>query len=315
VGHPVIARVYEKAPHPPDLTIDGMDTVPGPYLVFTQQNNVFDDCAPPVFWQGAEVDEFAAKGADGRVCLAGDSVGQVVADQAATANESRVFGQLTLLRGVECVELGARAAQRDSPDGSLHKVNGDKPPGIPPVPRLDDKVGDRVRGRVNDYAANLPAGTIGAARPGPDREFPLRCHCCPLFGAVIVRGLRRDSNQDATALGAKLHISPPAHMHMERSLRPPTASRPYARSPPSSREPRPMTAAARHPRGTSEAFASRLFGAHVTVTSALESLMIASFVRGLPVRDVEATLADALGDQAAVSKSTVSAICQQIRPI
>ena len=59
-------------------------------------------------------------------------------------------------------------------------------------------------------------------------------------------------------------------------------------------------------RGTTAAFASRLFGKHVTKTNALESLVIASFVRGLSVRDVEATLAEALGDQAAVSKSTVS---------
>jgi transposase-like protein len=66
-------------------------------------------------------------------------------------------------------------------------------------------------------------------------------------------------------------------------------------------------------RGTSEKFASRLFGSHVTKTNALESLVIASFVRGLSVRDVEATLAEALGDQAAVSKSTVSAICQAIK--
>jgi putative transposase len=66
-------------------------------------------------------------------------------------------------------------------------------------------------------------------------------------------------------------------------------------------------------RGTTEAFASRLFGSHVTKTNALESLVIASFVRGLSVRDVEATLADALGDQAAISKSTVSAICGQIK--
>jgi putative transposase len=66
-------------------------------------------------------------------------------------------------------------------------------------------------------------------------------------------------------------------------------------------------------RGTTEAFASRLFGSHVTKTNALESLVIASFVRGLSVRDVEATLAEALGDQAAISKSTVSAICQQIK--
>jgi len=66
-------------------------------------------------------------------------------------------------------------------------------------------------------------------------------------------------------------------------------------------------------RGTTEAFASRLFGAHVTKTNALESLVIASFIRGLSVRDVEATLADALGDQAAISKSTVSAVCQAIK--
>jgi putative transposase len=65
-------------------------------------------------------------------------------------------------------------------------------------------------------------------------------------------------------------------------------------------------------RGTTEAFASRLLGSYVTKTSALESLVIASFIRGLSVRDVEATLADALGDQAAISKSTVSAVCQQI---
>jgi len=66
-------------------------------------------------------------------------------------------------------------------------------------------------------------------------------------------------------------------------------------------------------RGTTEAFASRLFGAHVTKTNALETLVIASFIRGLSVRDVEATLADALGDQAAISKSTVSAVCQAIK--
>jgi putative transposase len=66
-------------------------------------------------------------------------------------------------------------------------------------------------------------------------------------------------------------------------------------------------------RGTTEAFASRLFGSHVTKTNALETLVIASFVRGLSVRDVEAALAEALGDQAAISKSTVSAICGQLK--
>ena len=48
-------------------------------------------------------------------------------------------------------------------------------------------------------------------------------------------------------------------------------------------------------RGTRGAFASRLFGSHVTKTNALETLVIASFVRGLSVRDVEAALAEAPG--------------------
>jgi putative transposase len=63
-------------------------------------------------------------------------------------------------------------------------------------------------------------------------------------------------------------------------------------------------------RGTTEAFCSRLFGKGITKSNALESLVIAGFVRGLSVRDVEATLADALGAKAALSKSTV---CQAIR--
>jgi transposase-like protein len=65
-------------------------------------------------------------------------------------------------------------------------------------------------------------------------------------------------------------------------------------------------------RGTEEAFASRLLGIGVTRSHALESLVIAGFVRGLSVRDTEATLADALGPEAALSKSTVSRICQAI---
>ena len=75
----------------------------------------------------------------------------------------------------------------------------------------------------------------------------------------------------------------------------------------------PVTLSRPKLRGTAEAFASRLSGAHVTRTSALESLVIASFVRGLPVRDVEAALAGAPGDQAAISKSAVSSVCQAIK--
>lgn len=66
-------------------------------------------------------------------------------------------------------------------------------------------------------------------------------------------------------------------------------------------------------RGTTERFASQLFGKGVTKTNALESLVIAGFVRGLSVRDVEATLVEALGEGAAVSKSTVSRVCEEIQ--
>jgi transposase-like protein len=75
----------------------------------------------------------------------------------------------------------------------------------------------------------------------------------------------------------------------------------------------PVTLARPKLRGTSAAFASRLLGAGVTRTNALESLVIAGFVRGLSVRDVEATLAEALGPEAAVSRSTVSRICEAIK--
>jgi len=66
-------------------------------------------------------------------------------------------------------------------------------------------------------------------------------------------------------------------------------------------------------RGTDEAFCSSLFGTGVTRTNALEALVISGWVRGLSDRDVEAALAEALGPQAALSRSTVSRICQRIR--
>ena len=66
-------------------------------------------------------------------------------------------------------------------------------------------------------------------------------------------------------------------------------------------------------RGTTERFASQLFGTGVLRTNALEALVIASFVRGLSVRDVEATLIEALGEQAGVSKSSVSRICEELK--
>jgi putative transposase len=66
-------------------------------------------------------------------------------------------------------------------------------------------------------------------------------------------------------------------------------------------------------RGTDEAFCSRLFGAGVTRTNGLESLVISGWVRGLSDRDIEAALAEVFGPEAALSKSTVSRICERIR--
>ena len=59
-------------------------------------------------------------------------------------------------------------------------------------------------------------------------------------------------------------------------------------------------------RDSDEAFCSRLFGAGMTRTNALESLVISGWVRGLSDRDIEAALAEALGPEAALSKSTVT---------
>jgi putative transposase len=66
-------------------------------------------------------------------------------------------------------------------------------------------------------------------------------------------------------------------------------------------------------RGTDQPFASRLLGKSVSRTNALEALVLSGFVRGLSVRDVEAALAEALGPEAALSKSTVSRICEVVK--
>ena len=66
-------------------------------------------------------------------------------------------------------------------------------------------------------------------------------------------------------------------------------------------------------RSTDEAFCSRLFGKEVTRTNALEALVISGWVRGLSDRDIEASLGEVLGPEAALSRSTVSEICQRIR--
>ncbi len=67
-------------------------------------------------------------------------------------------------------------------------------------------------------------------------------------------------------------------------------------------------------RRTTEQFASRLLGKVVTRTNALESLVIAGFIRGLSVRDVEAALAEALGPEATVFGRVRSNPSPVIRP-
>ncbi|CAN5582978.1 hypothetical protein BH24ACT5_BH24ACT5_25690 [soil metagenome] len=66
-------------------------------------------------------------------------------------------------------------------------------------------------------------------------------------------------------------------------------------------------------RGTDEVFCSQLFGAGVTRTNALEALAISGWALGLSDRDVEAALAEVLGPEAALSKSTVSRIWPRLR--
>ena len=66
-------------------------------------------------------------------------------------------------------------------------------------------------------------------------------------------------------------------------------------------------------RDTDEKFCSQLFGLGVTRTNALEALVVSAWVRGLSDRDVEAALREVLGDEATLSRSTVSRICQQVK--
>ena len=74
----------------------------------------------------------------------------------------------------------------------------------------------------------------------------------------------------------------------------------------------PVTLARPKVRGTLERFSSQLLGRGVTRTNALEALVVSGWVRGLSTRDIEAALAETLGPDATVSKSTVSEICKAI---
>jgi len=144
VAHPVIARVDEEALHPPDVPIDGMDTVTGAELYLAPRDNVLNDRSP-VYRLGAYAgaEEIARVG--WRVCLT------------ATADAPH---KVPFLSAIELVELCPRTAQPDFPGCSLDQVDGDKPGVLPPVAGLDHKVGDRIGGWVDDQTAHLTARTI-----------------------------------------------------------------------------------------------------------------------------------------------------------
>jgi putative transposase len=61
------------------------------------------------------------------------------------------------------------------------------------------------------------------------------------------------------------------------------------------------------------ALCDRLFGQGVSRTNALETLVISCWVRGLSDRDVEAMLVEVFGQDAGISRSTCSRICQRLR--
>ena len=89
MGHLVIAWISEEAPHPPDLTIDGMDPVPRPHLCLAQRNHVLDDRSM-VSRRAAEVDE-PASATGGSVCFAADVVGEGIAEKATRADAVQAF--------------------------------------------------------------------------------------------------------------------------------------------------------------------------------------------------------------------------------
>jgi hypothetical protein len=76
-----------------------------------------------------------------------------------------------LLGGPERLELGQGAAKPDLAGRSVYEVNGNKPPRARPVLGVDREMRDLPGDRVEDDAAYLTAGTIGAAGAGADPEW------------------------------------------------------------------------------------------------------------------------------------------------
>jgi hypothetical protein len=129
---------------------------------------------PAASRKAADIHELSA---DRSQCLTAEAGGKAAAEQANLAGlVIGLVGELALLGVVELAELRQGAAQPDAAAGALDQAHRHKPPGLLAVPRLDDQVGDRLSGRVDDQAAHLAAVTIRAACPGPDREPRLSGH-------------------------------------------------------------------------------------------------------------------------------------------
>ena len=61
------------------------------------------------------------------------------------------------------------------------------------------------------------------------------------------------------------------------------------------------------------ALCDQLFGQSVSRTNTLETLVISCWVRGLSDRDIEAMLVEVFGEDATISRTTASRICQRLR--
>jgi len=110
VSHPAIARANDETLHPPDLAIDGMDSVAGSHLCLTDRDNVFD-YRPRMFGHGADADELGGA-ADGGVCGVAGALFQEAADEIIVTGH-RALDQVDLLGVVELVELRECTAQPD----------------------------------------------------------------------------------------------------------------------------------------------------------------------------------------------------------
>src|SRR5256714_7629491 len=195
----------------------------------------------------------------------------------------------------ETMEGGSRprsGVNKTTGVGSPSRATNSSKEGPTPVPVRVSPT-DRIRHHIDEL--------FGSGRPLPEiLEEVARLGAQLLMQAALEAEVTEFLGRDRYARAATAEDARPGSRNGYREVTVKTTAGPVALA-------RPKL------RGTAGAFASRLFGAHVTKTNALESLVIASFVRGLSVRDVEAALAEALGDQAAISNSTVASVCGQIK--